>query len=146
MDDVYSSGANAEKWARSFIQQRGANKSHALRELVPTVMAIDSMILIDREAGAINRVALERLCRKALGIVEAWRKVECEADWNRPASAPKSWRSKVNYEEARRVDPSLAEESLFRLRRLEDEVRHETERDANLLKAKAKLEKHKEGE
>ena len=146
LGEVYSSGTTGEKWARSFILQRSAGKSHAIKELIPTMMAIDTMLLIDREPGLINRVALERLSRKALGTVEAWKKVEVEADWNRPANAGKAWRSKVNYEEARRIDPAMADESLFKLRKLEDEVRHETEREANLLKARHKLDKHKEGE
>ena len=78
--------------------------------------------------------------------MEAWRKVEMEAGWNKPASAGKAWESKVNYEEARRIDPSLVDESLFKLRKLEDEVRHEAEREANILKARNNLDKHKEGE
>ena len=146
LSEVYSSGTTAEKWARSFILQRSAGKSHAIKELIPTMMAIDTMILVDREPGILNRVAMERLARKALGIVEAWRKVESETDWNKPASAGKAWKSKVNYEEARRIDPSLVDESLFKLRKLEDEVRHETEREANILKARNKLDKHREGE
>ena len=70
----------------------------------------------------------------------------CEADWDRPANAPKARESKVNCEGARRVDPPLADESFFRLRRLEDELRHETKREAGLLQAKVKSEKHRDGE
>ena len=143
MGEIYSGGTNAEKWGRAFIAQRGAQRIHALRELLPILMAVDTMLLVDRDPGVINRVALEKLCRKAMGIVEAWRKVEQESDGNRPPNAGKQWKSKVNYEEARRIDPSMLDESLFRIRDLEDEVRKETEREAGLLKAKIKLEKHK---
>ena len=37
----------------------------------------------------------------------------------------------------------MSEEGLFRIRALEDEVRTETDREAGLLKAKMRLEKHK---
>ena len=146
LSEVYSSGTTTEKRARSFILLRSAGKSHAIKELIPTMMAIDTMMLVDREPDIINRVAMGRLDRKAVGTVEAWRKVEMDADRNKPANAGKAWKSKVNNEEARRSDPSLIGGSLFKLRKLEDEVRHETEREANILKARNKLDKHKEGE
>ena len=146
LSEVYSSGATAEKWSRGFIAQRSATKSHTIKEMISVMMAIDTMILVDREPGVINRIALERLCRKALGIVESWRQVECEADWSKPAAAPKSWKTKVRYEEAKQFDPYMVDDSVFRIRKLEEEVRGEVVRGANLLKARNKLEKQTGGE
>ena len=45
-------------------------------------------------------------------------------------------------EAARRVDPELIESGHFRIREMEEEIRKELERDAGLLKARAKLDKH----
>ena len=143
LSEVYGGGDTGERWARSYIAQKNAAKSHAIKELIPTMIAIDTMILVDRDPGVINRVSLEKLCRKAMGLVEAWRKVEVESDWNRPSGASKSWKSKVAYDEAKRIDPSMADENMFKIRKLEDEVRAETEREAGLLKARLKIEKHK---
>ena len=70
--------------------------------------------------------------------------VHQESDWSRPAGA-KTWKIKVDYEAARRVDPSLLEEVPFNIRPLQEEVRKELERDASLLKARAKLDKYADG-
>ena len=67
--------------------------------------------------------------------------MEREAGWPKPAAAPKSWKTKVRYEEAKRIDPSMVDYSVFRIRKLEEEVLGEVERDASLLKARHKLEK-----
>jgi hypothetical protein len=48
----------------------------------------------------------------------------------------------VDYEQAKRIDPSYVDTQGMSFRDLDDEVRKEIERDANLLKARAKLEKH----
>ena len=77
--------------------------------------------------------------------VEVWRGVHPESDWSRPAGS-KSWKSKVGYEAARRIDPSLLEETPFTIRPLQEEVRKELERDASLLKARQKLDKYAEGD
>ena len=77
--------------------------------------------------------------------VEAWRRVHQESDWSRPAGS-KSWKSKVDYEAARRIDPSLLEETPFNIRPLQEEVRKELERDASLLKARQKLDKYADGD
>ena len=52
----------------------------------------------------------------------------------------------MDYEAARRIDPSLLEEVPFNIRPLQEEVRKELERDANLLKARQKLDKYADGD
>ena len=64
-----------------------------------------------------------------------FKSVERKEDWKRPEKAPKNWRSKVNDELWRRIDPGKAgaDDVLFT-------NRAEVDRDANLLKAFSKLE------
>ena len=68
-----------------------------------------------------------------------------EADWKRPSgAAAKTFKSKIDWESQRRVDPQAAEaDGFFKYRNLEDETRHEIEREANILKARAKLEERR---
>ena len=78
------------------------------------------------------------------GGVEAWRKVHQGIDWSRPSGA-KSWKSKVDYQAARRVDPSLLKEVPFNIRPLQEEVRKELEWNVSLLRARPKLDKYADG-
>jgi hypothetical protein len=140
--EIMQSGKNCEMWAREHLQTKGAMESKAARELIPTLMTLDSMLFVDKDYECINRIGFERLARKGLAIVEGWRQVQTKADWSKPAGAPKSWKSKVDMETAKRIDPFLIEGQTFQIRELQDEIRKETEREANLLKARTKLEKH----
>ena len=45
--DVYGQGATGEKWARRFVEDRCAQKSTACRELISTMMAVDSLVHVD---------------------------------------------------------------------------------------------------
>ena len=87
-------------------------------------------------------MALERLAKKGFGIICAYREVERKDDWKKPPSGPSSWKSKVNEELWRRVDPGRAgaDEASFTNRKLEEEIRSEVDRDAAMLKAFQKLE------
>ena len=97
------------------------------------------MFLTDKVHGAINQVTTEKLARKAMGIRSAFKEVTKAADWKKPDGA-KTWKSKVDREIWRRIDPQLDDvEHMFINRRAEDEMRTEMDRDAALLKAKAKL-------
>jgi hypothetical protein len=140
--EVLATGTRCEPWARSFLQLKGAMTSKAARELIPAMLALDQMIFVDGWADVVNSVAFERIARKALAIVKAWTKVEQLSDWSKPANAPKGWRSKVDYEEAKRVDPNLIDEGGIQIRDMEEEIRKEQEREASLLKARLRLEKH----
>ena len=103
--------------------------------------AMDVMLFDDRVPGVLNLVSFEKLARRALGVYKAWEKVESEADWSRPQGA-KNWRSKVDYEQQKRIDPSTMDDATMKMRSLEDEVRKEMERDASILKARSKLAAH----
>ena len=111
------------------------------KELVSTLAAVDTMILVDQTPGIINSVALERIARKALGLVRAFKDVTQERDWKRPAgtSGNKGWKSKVNWEAAKRCDPGMVEDGEFVHREAEEEARGEIEKDASMLKAYAKI-------
>ena len=100
------------------------------------------MLLVDGTPNFINQIGVERLARKALGIVYAYKNCNKKADWSRPPNAKEGkWESKVDWSAAKRVDPALAEEeSTFVDRVSQDEIRAEMEREASLAKAKTKLE------
>ena len=99
----------------------------------------------DQALGIINSVALEKLCKRAYAIVAACQTVEKRDDWKKAANAGKGWRSKINEELWRRIDPSRAgaDELAFTNRKVEEEIRVEVDRDAAMLKAFSKLEQRK---
>ena len=106
------------------------------KEIVPTSAALDAIFLYDQVAGAINQVGTEKLVRKVMGIKAAFNNVMKESDWKK---GPKQ-KSKVDYETWDRIDPGRKDQDhIFVNRKVETEVRSEMERDASLLKAKAKL-------
>ena len=67
--------------------------------------------------------------------------MERKDDWRKPPNAGKQWRSKVDEELWRRLDPAKAniDELSFVNRKVEEEIRAEVERDASILKSFAKL-------
>ena len=105
-----------------------------------TLKALDVIFLEERESGAINRLSVERLAKKALGLIKAYGGVNRLEDWKRQKNAGKDWKSKVNWAEAKRYDPQLTQEEVMRIESNESEVRKKMEQDALLLKVKLKLE------
>ena len=78
-----------------------------------------------------------KLVRKVFGIRAAYKEVKKVADWKKTG---KNSNSKIDYEAWRRTDPAKVDvEHIFVNRKVEDEKRSEMERDASMLKAKAKL-------
>ena len=78
------------------------------------------------------------MARKVLGIRTAYKAVSKESDWK--AKGAKGWKSKVDMEMWRRMDPELEDlDHVFVNRKAEDEMRGEMDREASMLKAKAKL-------
>ena len=138
--DVYASGKTGKVWAKEWLRERGLLENASARELIPTMSAIDSLMLEDELPDFRNHVGTEKLCKRALGLVTAFGAVRKESDWRRPGSA-KQWVSKVDWLAAKRVDPSILDTDWnFRNRELEEEVRREMDREAQLLKARNKLE------
>ena len=78
------------------------------------------------------------MTRKAFGIVSAFEPVKKRNDWQRPSGA-KTWQSRVDYDAWTRIDPARLPEKAYVNRRMEDEIRAEIDRDAQLQKAKNKL-------
>ena len=142
LGEVYAQGKTAKAWAKEWIKARGLDDYGDARELIAVMGAVDSMIIVDRQPEAINSVTLERLAKKGYGIQQGCRKVTCVSDWKKPKDAGKTWKSKVDFTIWLRTDPSrLQDDELsFVNRELEDEIRTEMDRDAALLKARAKLE------
>ncbi|CAK0805132.1 unnamed protein product, partial [Prorocentrum cordatum] len=138
LSEIYSSGKTAEAWARDFIRDRGLSDCHAAREMIAAFAAVDTMLMTDRQRGLLNLVSFERLARKGYAIVRACRNVNSRDDWSRPKDA-NNWKSKVDWEAARRLDPQLADESTIRVMSAEEEMKKAMGRDAQLMKARSDL-------
>jgi len=140
LGELYASGKTAKQWAKDWIREKGLGECSEAREIIPACASVDSIFIVDQTAGAINMVNVERLARKVLGIKSAFADVTKEADWKKPANA-KSWKSKVDRVTWKRTDPNVQDkEHIFMNRKAEDEMRTEMDRDASLLKVRAKLE------
>ena len=143
--EIVANDKTLESWSRDFLRDRDLLDCHPARELVAVCSAMDSMIMSDTESGLLNKVGFERLARKAYGIVQAFRKVETRSDWLKPKSAANNWKSKVDWNAARQYDPALRTTGVPTVTGAEEEVRKEQEREAALLKARAKLAEHSSG-
>ncbi|CAK0828932.1 unnamed protein product [Prorocentrum cordatum] len=138
LSEIYSSGKTAEAWARGFIRDRGLSDCNTAREMIAAFAAVDTMLMTDRQRGLLNLVSFERLVRKGYAIVRAYRNVNSRDDWSRPKDA-KNWKSKVDWEAARRLDPQLADESTIRAMSAQEEMKKAMGRDAQLMKARPDL-------
>ena len=143
--DVFASGQRGVAWARDWLRARHLLDCSQARELVPVMGAIDALLFVDALPNFINHIGTEKLTKRALGIVTAFKAIRRESDWKKPGSA-KHWVSKVDWIAARRIDPSLSDADLsFKNRELEEEIRKEMDREAGLLKARNKLEERSKG-
>ena len=102
--------------------------------------AADAILLKDRPPGVINSIGLEEVAKKALGIFKAYRLCTTRSDWERPTGT-KTWKSKVDEELWKRIDPAMAgvDDLEFTNRPAEDEIRQEMDREASIAKARTKL-------
>ena len=147
LGEVYATGSTGKRFAKDFVRERALGDCNEGRELIPIMAAIDSLLLHDKQPGAINSISLEKLAKKGYGIFVAFQNVEKKSDWKKESNAPKGRTSKVNEELWRRIDPGRAgnDEMAFTSKKLEDEIRGEVDRDANLLKAFAKPQERQRG-
>ena len=145
LGEVYSTGVTGKEYAKTFVRDRQLGENGEARELIPVMTAIDTILLQDRKPGAINTIALEMLAKKGLGIVSAFRAVETKDHWRKPANGGKTWKSRVDEEMWRRIDPVRGgqDELQYSNRKLEEEIRGEVDRDAQMLKAFSKLEERR---
>jgi len=137
--EVYKGGQTGENYAKEYRRKHGLEECLAAQEIENILSNFDRMLLVDNEPGFINRVSTEYAARRAFGLLQAFRNCRKKDDWCKPRNAPSSWRSKVEWTELDRVDPRAADALPAGFRPIENEVRAELERDALLLKAKAKL-------
>ena len=141
LSEVYQRSASGEAFAREMLRSKDATECHSGRELIATLGAIDTMLMHDRTPGLLNLTSTERLARKAYGLAKAFQPVKGKDCWSRPKGKEGgSWRSKLDWETARRFDPFLTQEPGVTLMAADEEARKEIERDASILKAKNKLE------
>ena len=139
--EMYKSGQSLKTTTKAFLKDRHIEDCAAAREMLPTAAAIDAIILQDQQPEAINSVVLEKLVRKWMGTKTAFAAVKTEKDWKRPGKDSKNWKSLVDFESWKRIDPAkdAREEDISIPRKVETEIRAEMDRDATLIKAKSKL-------
>jgi hypothetical protein len=140
LGEVFRSGLTPKQWAKNWVKDKGLGECDEARDLIPTMAALEAILLSDRQPDCINSVALEKLARRGYGICRAFQRVSTVADWRKPKDA-KGWKTRVDYETWKRLDPSRLsdDDHLFVNRRVENEVREEMDRDAAMMKARAKL-------
>ena len=61
--------------------------------------------LVDKVESFINWPSSEYIFRRCYGLELASAKCRGKHDWNRGPNAPKTWKSKVDWDACRRVDP-----------------------------------------
>ena len=141
LSEVYSQNKRAEDWAKDFLRDRELLDCFAARELMASLSALDAIFLLERQPGALNRVSTEKLARKAYALYLAFNGVRRQADWKRPkGEGGKTWKSKIDWDAAKRYDHTLTDEDIITISGAEAEVRKEMERDALMLKMRSKLE------
>ena len=133
---------SGEQYRRNFLRDRELLECQPAREIIAGLAALDTMLMVDEEEGLLNKVATERLCRKVFGLIQAYDKITCMADWSRPRGKDgDKWKSKVNWDAARRIDPFFKQsESSIRIPALEEEVRRGMDQDATYLRVAQRLE------
>lgn len=140
LGEVYSSQKIGKELSKEWIKRRQLGDCAEARELISNLAALDHIFLHDRSRGAINQIGTEKLSRKGYGIVSAFGAVPNESDGNKTSNPGKNWKSNVDYEKWRRMDPMAEDKDhLFINRKVEDEIRSEMEREAQQLKARNKL-------
>jgi hypothetical protein len=139
--EIYSTGMTAEQWGRQFLRERELLDCFAAREIVAGLSAVDTMVIIDRTPGLLNQVGFERLCRKTFGLIRAFEGCKTVSDWSRPKGKEgSSWKSKVDWDAARRVDPFLKVQDLtIRVPSAEEEIRRGMTQEAEILRARKGL-------
>ena len=141
LSDVYSQNKKGEEWAKDFLRDRELLDCFAARELMAALSALDAILLVERCPGSLNRVSTEKLARKAYAFYVAFHGVRRQADWKKPkGDQGKAWKSKIDWEAAKRYDHTLTDDEIITISGAEAEVRREMERDALMLKMKSKLE------
>ena len=139
---VYGNAKKGSEYGLSFLKAHGLEDCYAAQEIVSILEFFDRLMFVDRVEGFINWPSSEYMLRRAYGLELAFGKCRNKHDWNRGTSAPKTWKSKVDWGAARQYDPSFRLEGAPIVSGAEEEVRKEQEREAALLKARSKLAEH----
>ena len=119
------------------MRDRELLENNSAREMIAVFSAVDTMLMTDREIGLLNKVSFERLVRKGYALVRAFSSVQSRNDWSRPKDFKGTWKSKVDWESARRLDPQLSDDGALKVMAAEEEMRKAMSRDASLQKARA---------
>ena len=135
---MYGSAKKAEDYAEQFLKDHGLEECYSARKLVTNARQLDTMLMIDKQQGFINWPTTEYLCRENYGLEEAFRKCRVKKDW-RKMDGQKNFKSKVDWEASRRIDPQAVSHHKLRMKNVEEEIHKERERDALIAKTRMKL-------
>ena len=139
---VYGRGRVGEEHATIYLSEHGLEDCHPAKALVTVLSHFDRLLLVDKKVGFINDVSSEFLARQGWGFESCFSRCRSKNCWLKPRSnAPKDWKSKVDWELYHRIVPP-DQKGVLVLREAEDELRGEIDRDAMLLKSRAKLAAH----
>ena len=134
-----------EVWAERWLRDHGLSENNQARELKAWMKTLDSLLFGGEPLpNFVNQVCVERLGKKALGLMHAFKTCQSPDVWRRPPGKKdgSKWTSKVDWEAAKRIDPELASQDTgFRMRHLEDEIRKELTREAMVKMAAVKSSK-----
>ena len=145
LTEILRKGERMEVWAERWLRDHGLSENSHARELKAWMKTLDSLLFGDEPLpNFVNQVCVERLGKKALGLMHAFKACQSPDDWRRPQGKKdgSKWTSKVDWEAAKRIDPELASQDTgFRMRHLEDEIRKELTREAMVKMAAVKTSK-----
>jgi len=138
---IYGSQAKAKNYGEKFLRDHGLEDCYAARRIVTNLENVDTMLIVERQEGFINYPSFEILCRETYGLEEAFRRCRTKKDWCR-MDGQKNFKSKVDWEACRRIDPNAISHQKLRMKNVEEEINKERERDALIAKTRQKLQEY----
>ena len=137
---VYGKSSRGYEYAQEYLRVHGLDDCYAAQEIVSILEFFDRLLLMDKIRGFINWPNTEYAARRAYGLELAFMKCKTKNDWCKAQNAGKTWRSKVNWDDCKRLDPRSVDAGKLQVRSVEDEIRVGMERDALFAKVRTKLE------
>ena len=101
---IYSNSKKGADYALSYLQPHGLEDCCAVQEMT-TILELPQANALRPGRSFINWSSSEHMLRRCYGLELAFAKCRGEHDWNRGASAPKPWKSKVDWDACKRMDP-----------------------------------------
>ena len=119
--------------------KKDARDCFILEIFLEYMKSFDRLLLVDKVHGWINWVESEYRARACYGLEQAFRHVTRREHWQKPANAPKTWRTKVDWMSARKLDPRFGEKSEFSHSGADQEAQASMHQEAAMAQARSKL-------